>query len=78
MPVIYANLVESMKEIRRLTEEKRNKRKIGDIEGREQTQFDEETPLAGRGFARDGNGAYVWTPATTRLGGKGVARYTMR
>lgn len=59
MPVTYANLVESMKEIRRLAEEKRNKRKIGDIEGSEQTQFDEETPLTGRGFVRDRNGAYV-------------------
>lgn len=59
MPVTYANLVESKKEIRRLAEEKRNKRKIGDIEGGEQTQFDEETPLTGRGFARDRNGAYV-------------------
>ncbi|KFZ03931.1 hypothetical protein V502_10544 [Pseudogymnoascus sp. VKM F-4520 (FW-2644)] len=59
MPVSYANLVESKKEIRRLAEEKRNKRKIGDIEGGEQTQFDEETPLTGRGFTRDRNGAYV-------------------
>lgn len=47
MPGTYAILLEHKKEARRLAEEKRNKKKIEDMELGEPTHSNEQTPLTG-------------------------------
>lgn len=59
MPIRYNRLLESRRETRRRAKERWNKANGMDLEANGLGQIDENTPLTGRGFARDDNGAYV-------------------